>query len=144
MREWRPDAPTVIVMGGYAAIAGSLAPNSSPMLLATGIACVPIFGIALTRGWRHDGGRPRSPRRPTQEREQEQVAGRGRGFVVAVTIWLVLLAALATFQLGMYVSAPRPTYPTLSSLAEGVFDVWAVRVGSFAAWLWFGWYLVRR
>lgn len=59
-------------------------------------------------------------------------------------VWGLLIVIAVAFQLALYFSSPRDTYPTLSSLASVAFGWTGVRSAAFAAWLWLGWYLVER
>jgi len=65
----------------------------------------------------------------------------GRAGVVR---WMVLLAALAGWQLLAYVQQPRSEHPTLSSLTNAALDGHAVRALAFTAWLGAGAWLARR
>ena len=58
--------------------------------------------------------------------------------------WLVLLVALAGWQLLAYVQEPRSEHPTLSSLTNAVLDTHTGRALAFAAWLVAGFRLARR
>lgn len=58
--------------------------------------------------------------------------------------WLVLLVALAGWQLLAYVQEPRSEHPTLSSLANAALDTHTGRALAFAAWLVGGSRLARR
>jgi hypothetical protein len=63
---------------------------------------------------------------------------------VALTVWLVLLAGLAGFQIGVFSLHPREDYPTWSHLTNIAFRSRGVRAVGFGAWVAFGVYLVRR
>jgi hypothetical protein len=58
--------------------------------------------------------------------------------------WLVLLVALAGWQLLAYVQEPRAEHPTLSSLTNAALDTHTGRALAFAAWLVGGFQLARR
>ena len=58
--------------------------------------------------------------------------------------WLLLLAALAGWQLLAYVQAPRSEHPTLSSLTNAALDTHPGRALAFVAWLVGGWRMARR
>lgn len=58
--------------------------------------------------------------------------------------WLVLLVALAGWQLLAYVQEPRSEHPTLSSLTNTALDTRIGRALAFAAWLVAGSRLARR
>jgi hypothetical protein len=67
-----------------------------------------------------------------------------RRSMVALTVWLVLLAGLAGFQIGVFSLHPREDYPTWSHLTNIAFRSRGVRAVGFGAWVAFGVYLVRR
>ena len=58
--------------------------------------------------------------------------------------WMVLLVALAGWQLLAYVQEPRSEHPTLSSLTNAALDTHTGRALAFAAWLVGGFRLARR
>lgn len=58
--------------------------------------------------------------------------------------WLVLLAALAAWQLQAYLQHPRSAHPTLSSLANAALDTHVARTLAFTAWLTGAYQLGRR
>lgn len=60
------------------------------------------------------------------------------------TLWIVLIAALALWELIAFVQLPRVDHPTLSSLANQVFDSHLVRATAFAAWVAAGFGIARR
>ena len=64
----------------------------------------------------------------TREHDAEVAVG-------GVLIWLLLLAALAVWELAAYLQAPRAQHPTLSHLANGILEVRPVRAIAFVAWL---------
>lgn len=49
--------------------------------------------------------------------------------------WVVVLVALAVWQLLAYVQHPRSEHPTLSSLANAALESHTARALAFAAWL---------
>jgi hypothetical protein len=55
-----------------------------------------------------------------------------------------LLVALAAWELAAYLQHPRAAHPTLSSLANLVFDGHAVRAAAFALWMAAGYGMARR
>jgi hypothetical protein len=67
----------------------------------------------------------------------------GRAGLRAVAGWLVLLAAIAAWELLAYVQAPRSEHPTLSSLTNDALDSHLARAGAFVAWLAGGAWLAR-
>ena len=60
------------------------------------------------------------------------------------TGWLVVLAALAAWQLLAYFQEPRAQHPTLSSLTNAALDTHAARAAAFVAWLVGAFRLARR
>jgi hypothetical protein len=97
--------------------------------LAILIVCAVVAVDAVRHGWLHAWDSPRVPRGGTR--------------MAPYAVWLVLIAVVAAVQVAMFTSAPRATYPTLSSLADVAFGAWPVRAAAFALWSWGGWYLVR-
>lgn len=65
------------------------------------------------------------------------------GFAGAVG-WVVLLVALAGWQLLAYVQEPRSEHPTLSSLTNAALDSHAGRAVAFVSWLVVGFWIARR
>jgi hypothetical protein len=60
------------------------------------------------------------------------------------TVWILLIAALALLELIAFLQLPRVDHPTLSSLANQVFDSHLVRAIAFAAWIGAGFGIARR
>lgn len=58
--------------------------------------------------------------------------------------WLILFGALAALELVAFVQLPRSEHPTLSSLANQVFDSHLVRACAFVAWMAAGLGIARR
>lgn len=58
--------------------------------------------------------------------------------------WAALVLAVVGFELYTYLGAPRPAYPTLSSLIDMLDATRPGKVVAFSAWLALGWCLVRR
>ena len=79
-------------------------------------------------------------RRATPVRAREATSGSGAGTVV----WVVLALALGAWELAAFLQHPRLDHPTLSALANGVFDSHLVRAVAFLAWLGAGAGLARR
>lgn len=67
-----------------------------------------------------------------------------RRAIAGVRGWLVLLVALAGWQLLAYVQEPRSEHPTLSSLTNAALDTHTARAIAFAVWLIAGSWLARR
>lgn len=123
--------PAVVAVVAYSLVAAGFAPYSWPMRLSTALPIVAACLVALGRGW----GRGR---------RDVPVDDRGRASTTGLAVWLALIAAAGAVQLTNYFSSPRSAYPTLSSLAELVFDSHAIRAAAFASWLWFAkWFLDR-
>jgi hypothetical protein len=61
-----------------------------------------------------------------------------------VVWWLVLFAAAGAWELAAFVQLPRIGHPTLSSLANQVFDSHVVRTLAFAGWMAAGFGIARR
>ena len=59
-------------------------------------------------------------------------------------VWVVLVAALAGWELAAYVQEPRVDHPTLSSLANEVLDRRPARTAAFLVWLAVGAGVARR
>jgi hypothetical protein len=108
----------------------SLKEGNVHVRLAILIVCVAVAVDAVRHGWLHAWDSPQVPR--------------AKAPAAAYAIWLVLIAVVVVVQVAMFVSAPRPTYPTLSSLADLAFQAWPVRAAAFGLWSCVGWYLVRR
>jgi hypothetical protein len=125
----------IVVFVIYAAIATSFKPFTLAMLITVAIPSAVVLTVAVARGWL----RPRLATEPSGAPHRLN-----RTDAVGLAIWLVLIAVALGFQLAMFVSNPRSTYPTLSSLLAGVFDTRVLRAGAFALWLWLGWYLLDR
>jgi hypothetical protein len=65
------------------------------------------------------------------------LAPRGSGAVPGdgLKFWAVLAGALAVWQLAAFVQRPRQEHPTLSSLANALFESHPVRAAAFVLWL---------
>lgn len=129
-RPWWPRRSIVIAAVVYSLVAALFAPYTVPMRIATALPCAVLAVVAVMRGWqrwRLSNGVLFAPDR-----------------IGVLLVWAALIVVAVTFQLGVYFSAPRRVYPTLSSLAGIAFDWPGVRAVAFAAWLWLGWYLVER
>jgi len=55
--------------------------------------------------------------------------------------WIALLALLSGLEIASYLSSPRRSHPTVSSLADPTMGVHPGRAGLFAVWLAVGLYL---
>lgn len=58
--------------------------------------------------------------------------------------WLALFVALAVWELAAFVQLPRADNPTLSSLANDVFDSHLIRTAAFLLWMAAGLGIARR
>lgn len=59
--------------------------------------------------------------------------------------WLVLVVLVTAVELASYFhGGPRTLYPTISSSAESLFRIRAVKAAAFLGWLLGGWYVVAR
>jgi hypothetical protein len=67
-----------------------------------------------------------------------------RPTLAGATGWLMLLVALAGWELLAYVQEPRTEHPTLSSLMNAALDTHIGRSLVFVAWLVVGYRLARR
>jgi hypothetical protein len=110
----------------YAWFATGLYPFTWPAVAATMAAGVAVLGVGRWRG--------------TPVRARERKPGANAGTVV----WVVLALALGAWELAAFLQHPRPDHPTLSALANGVFDSHLVRAVAFLAWLGAGAGLARR
>jgi hypothetical protein len=65
------------------------------------------------------------------------LAPRGSGAIPGgrLRVWAVLVGALAAWQLAAFVQRPRQEHPTLSSLANTLFESHPVRAAAFMLWL---------
>jgi hypothetical protein len=61
-----------------------------------------------------------------------------------LALWIALFAALALWELIAFLQLPRVDHPTLSSLANSVFDSHLIRATAFAAWIAAGFGIARR
>lgn len=133
-RRGRLPVVAVAAIVAYGAVVSLLDPFTRPIQVATGLPCVGLVVLAVTRGWHRRGRRAGTP-----------VRRRGHPlWAPALVVWLVLVGLAVAVQLLNYVEGPRELYPTLSSLASRVFGIRPARAAGFALWLWFGWYLLDR
>lgn len=122
--------PGNLAIGGaivYAAVAATFSPFSWPMRVAVALGIVAIVALALRQGWHRSG-------------PVDDTAPRQRGLRTGI----VVLAVIGLVQLELYLSSPRDSYPTMSSLASSAFALWPVRAAMLLGWLAGGWYLVER
>ncbi|MEX2587112.1 MAG: hypothetical protein WD602_03845 [Actinomycetota bacterium] len=99
--------------------------------ILTAIPGIAAASYAVRRGW-HRIGRDDPPL------QIDQVGALG------LMIWTLLVVLLTLWVLATFFSHPRSTYPTISSILNGVFDNYALRAAGFMGWLAMGWYLLRR
>jgi hypothetical protein len=113
---------------------GLMATATAPFTWWVRVGCV-VGGVmvtasALRHGWLRRGHIP-SPIRLD------------RRSLTLLSVWLVLLAGFAGFQLGMFSLHPREDYPTWSHLTNIAFGHRVVRAAGFAGWIAMGIYLVK-
>ena len=113
----------------YSAVAALFEPMTWPTRIATALPILALLAGAVHRGW----SRPRMP-----------VARRRRLRPGAAAVWVILIGAVIAVQLLNFVAEPREIYPTLSSLAQEVLDLYPLRAAMFVGWIGAGWYLVGR
>ena len=111
----------------YAWFATGLYPFTWPAVAATMTAGAAVLMAARRRG---------TPVRAREANPPVSWAG--------TVVWVVLLLALGAWELAAFLQHPRPDHPTLSALANGVFNSHLVRALSFLAWLGAGAGLARR
>jgi ribose/xylose/arabinose/galactoside ABC-type transport system permease subunit len=122
---------TWIAVGvAYSASAMQFAPFTVQQYVATGLPVLAVVVIAVRRGWLRPGwAAPAAPvPRPP----------------LVAALWLMLILVALAVQLFNFYDWPRTVYPTLSSLASQIFDIYPVRVIAFALWLRLGWYFLDR
>jgi hypothetical protein len=135
-RPWAPPAALLVAIVAYAVVATRFDPFTWPMRIAVGLASFAVLVLAVRAGW--GSGLVRT------DEVTSVLPSRGAPLVVGLAVWVLLLAVLTVFQLAVFTSNPRHTYPTLSSLANATFQADLVRIAAFSVWFWVGWYLVRR
>ncbi len=113
----------VVAVGAYAWWAAGLRPFTWPALVSVGIA----GAAAITLGTRR--------RRPSESGAQDR-----RGALP----WAVLCTLLGGWELAAYVQSPRADHPTLSVLADQLFDWHPARALAFLVWMALGSDLARR
>ena len=59
-------------------------------------------------------------------------------------VWVAMAAAIGSWELSCYLTAPRQEHPTLSTLIDMLDSSRAGKISAFALWLVLGWYLVQR
>jgi hypothetical protein len=59
-------------------------------------------------------------------------------------VWLMLVLAIAAWELYCFVNLPRARHPTLSALIDTLDSTRTGKVVAFVAWLALGWFLVGR
>jgi hypothetical protein len=112
---------------GYAWFVTGLYPFTWPALAATMAAGVVVVAAAR---------RGATPLRVLEPKAASWHTG--------AVVWAMLFLALGAWELAAFLQHPRSDHPTLSSLANGVFDSHATRAGAFLAWLAVGAALARR
>lgn len=126
MRPWS-ERPAAIAAGATGLFAYAWwATGRSPFTTTATLAVVGAGLAAMAVG---HARRPQNESRPAR-------AGAGR--------WVVVLIALAGWQLLAYVQQPRSEHPTLSSLSNAALENHTVRALAFAVWLVAGARFARR
>lgn len=116
-------------LAAYAWWATTLRPFTDAALavtLATGAAAI------LAGGWMRRAAGP-LPSRVS-----------GSGWSAGLAVWAALAVVLATWELAAYLQLPRSEHPTLSALANSVFDRHPVRALAFGVWVLAGFGIARR
>lgn len=116
----------MVAVGAAAAYAwwtAGLRPFTWPALVAVGAAGVGTIVL---------GGRRRRPFEP------------GGNDANGALIWGIVCALLVGWELAAYLQHPRAVHPTLSSLADPVFDWRPARALAFLGWIALGADLARR
>jgi hypothetical protein len=130
MRAIRPIVPAIVL--AYAMGAALIGSYTTEAHVAVGI---PIAAALVLVVLRRHTRLVRAPLAPSTTR-----ADANRRVLI---LWAVLLGATVYWQLMVFTSGPRDTYPTVSSLINIAMDPYPVRVTVWVAWLVLGWYLVR-
>lgn len=126
VRPWS-ERPAVHAAGAAGVFAYAWwATGRSPFTTTATLAVVGAGVVAMVVG---QARRPQNESRPAR-------AGAVR--------WVVLLVALAVWQLLAYAQHPRPEHPTLSSLTNAALESHTGRALAFTAWLVAGSRLARR
>lgn len=105
-------------LAAYAWFAAGLAPFTAPALAAVvggGLAAM-VYGM---RRLPPRAGRP----------------GPGTGTAAGLVAWVVLVVALAAWEVAAWAQHPRVDHPTLSSLANDALGPRPVRAAALAGWL---------
>lgn len=113
--------PPVLILAWWAT---SLRPFTGPALVVTLAAGLAAFAVGR---WMQGGKTP-----PWE------------GPWSGLALWAVLVAALAAWELGAFLQLPRAEHPTLSFLANAIFDSHPVRAAAFLVWLAAGVGIARR
>lgn len=120
--RWATQAAGAAVVFAYAWWATGRSPFTTTATLAVVGAGIVAIGVGHAR-------RPENPSRPAH-------AGAVR--------WVVILVALAGWQLQAYLQQPRSEHPTLSSLTNAALESHTGRALAFTAWLVLGLWFARR
>jgi hypothetical protein len=120
---WWPAVPAV---GALAWAATSLRPFTFPALAVTLLTGIAVIAL---------GSRAR------RLHPLDEIAPAGRR---ALALWIVLFAAMALWELIAFLQLPRVDHPTLSSLANQVFDGHLARAAAFSVWVGAGFGIARR
>jgi hypothetical protein len=124
--------------GGLAALASETRPFTGPSEFVLVLAFAAMFALVLT-----PLRSPSSPGRSGHRRSEPSAAGDLR-WGARWGWWVVPVAASLGWELFCYLSTPRASHPTLSSMLDTVDATHLGRGLVFGAWLVAGWYLVSR
>jgi hypothetical protein len=58
--------------------------------------------------------------------------------------WCSLVGAFAVWELFSYFEQPRSEHPTISSLYDGISNIWPLKAAVFFSWLALGWFVLCR
>ena len=121
----------------WAAVASSTRPFTGGAELVTAVP--PIVAVTVLAVRMRTAGGPPSASLP-RHRSETGPKPLGRWSLV----WLAMTAAVGSWELFCYLSAPRSEHPTLSTLIDLLDSSRAGKTAAFALWLVLGWYLVLR
>ena len=138
-------ATVVAVALGLSAAMAFSRPFTAPSEVLTATALALLLAVIVLQ----QIGRPMSPLVARREAPTWSAGTPGglpgqRGWAARWSGWMVLVAATAGWELFSYLSSPRHTHPTLSSMLDAVTAHHAGRGLAYALWLVLGWYLVTR
>ncbi|HTX00279.1 MAG TPA: hypothetical protein VMD59_15980 [Acidimicrobiales bacterium] len=129
-------AAGLVAAGGYSWFAGGTRPFTTPAGALTGA----TYAVAVPLAWW--AMQRRRSGRDTPEAGPAHAAARTR--VVQLSAWIVTFVLVGVFELVMYLSGPRRSHPTISSLIAELAQGRSGRSLVFLLWLLLGWVLVGR